>query len=311
MRILTSSYTMDWAGVPTYTMTLERELKKHGHEVTVFSPKGGPVGHLMTTVSRATDADCPDVIIAQHNKCAYMLRDAWPRVPFVFAAHGVLPELEQPPRGITVDRWTAIHQQVKDNLIRQYVPGEQIDIVRDFVDTDTFRPLRSLRAATEKPRVLFISNYKKWKAYYRLSSACRDLGLEFKAIGSPYRRSRDIVQDINDADIVVSWARGILEAMACGRTVVSFDGGGIAQPLGDGYITEDNYYESRERNFSGYECQHALTVDGLKDELRRYDPRDGERNRHLIDSYHSAPRGAELVLRNARMAIETCQGRAV
>lgn len=288
LNIVLSSYTLDMAGVPTYTLTLYHELTRRGHRVVVYCPKGGTMSALMPTVASPSGLT-PDVIVAQHNKCAYTLRGAFPSVPMVYSAHGVLPDIEQPPRGISVDWWTAINQQVRDHMMRQYVPGDRIDIVRDFIDTSLYKPLTPLRI--DKPRVLFVSNYKKWKAYYRLAVACQRLGWSFKAVGSPYGRSRNMVEEMNNADLIVSWGRGILEGMACGRPVVSYD-----KELGDGYLTRDVYMESRERNFSGYECRHWFDADGIMRELRKYNPADGPINRHLIENNHDHRDGTSRVL---------------
>jgi glycosyltransferase involved in cell wall biosynthesis len=172
--------------------------------------------------------------------------------------------------------------------VRHYVPRDRISIVRDFVDTVTYRPTTPLQPT---PRVLFVSNYKKWKAHYRLQRACRRLGLAFKAVGSPYGRSRSMPTELNAADLVVSWGRGVLEAMACGRAVMSYD-----KELGDGYLTPTVYVESRERNFCGYECRHCFTVDELMVELQKYRQEDGAVNRTLAEAHHDHRAGTDLVL---------------
>jgi glycosyltransferase involved in cell wall biosynthesis len=296
MRILTSCYTLDHAGLPTYTLTMVNGLLRKGHEVAVFSPKGGGMAKHMPTVADPKAFANPDVILAQHNKCAYVLRGAFPTTPFVYSGHGT-QDIEQPPRGIKVDWWTAINTQIRDMFVRQYIPADRIDIVRDFIDTTWYRPVHPLTPKGGAPRVLFISNYKKWKQYYRLSEACRRLKYPLKCVGAPYGRSRNIVNDINQADLVVSWGRGILEGMACGRPVISYD-----REYGDGYLDFDRYMDSRERNFSGYECRHVFTVDGLMQELARYDPLDGERNRELIHLHHHLDTGVDEMLAAADKA---------
>lgn len=289
MRILTSSLTLDQAGVPTYTYTMVRELERLGHEVWVYSPYGGYYAKQMRTVQHMS-IPTPDVIVAQHTPCAYDLKAAFPDVPFIFSAHGTIPDIEQPPVDLDVHLYTAINTMVVDHLVARGAPADRIVILRDFVDTTRFRPLAPLR--TDIPHVLFISNYKKWKNYKVLSAACAELGYPLTCVGAPYGRSRDIVADINRADLIVSWGRGILEGMSCGRAVLSYD-----KIRGDGYLTEENYYEAREHNFAwDYATKYTFDVPLLVDHLSRYRPEDGVVNRHLVDTHHSATVGVAQLM---------------
>ena len=289
MRILMSSTSLDRSGVPTYTLTLYREFEKRGHKISVYCPSPD-LGHLAPLVDVHTHFEnlvTPDVILGQGAKCTTRMRGRYPDVPMIFINHGVLPVEEQPPR-IPIDRYIAVNEQSVDLLKRQYVDPDKIAIVRDFVDTEEFKSFEPLQA---KPRVLFISNYKKWKTYDTIETACKNLQLEFKAVGSPYGRSRNVAHDINQADIVISWGRGIIEAMSCGRAAVSFN-----QLLGDGYLTPDVYMESRTRNFGGYECRHAFDVEGLMGEINKYNKNSGKINRDLALQYHDSAKGADEIL---------------
>lgn len=289
LKILVSAYGLDLSGVPVYTLVLYKELEKRGHKVSVYCPKdaSGPLSECMNIHTHFKNLEKPDVILAQANKLAIYMRGSYPDVPMVFINHGVLPDLEQPPR-IPIDWYIAINEQSVDLLKRQYADPEKISIVRDFVDTNRFRPIELLQ---DKPRVLFISNYKKWKTYDIIENACRNLQLEFRAVGSPYGRSRDVAQDINRSDLVISWGRGIIEAMSCGRAVISFN-----QLLGDGFLTPEVYMESRTRNFGGYECRHAFDVEGLMAEIKKYSKDSGRINRDLALKYHNSVKGTDKIL---------------
>ena len=287
LKILISTYTVDRSGVPTYTLTLYRELEKRGHKVSVYSPGSGPLAELMDVHGSFDKLETPDVILAQANKCAIWMKDRYPDVPMIFINHGVLPALEQPPR-IPIDRYIAVNEQSVNLLQRQYVDPQKIDMVRDFVDTEQFKPVEPLQA---KPRVLFMSNYKKWKTYYTIESACKNLGLEFRAVGSPYGRSRDVPKDINQADLVISMGRGIIEAMSCGRAAISY-----SELLGDGYLTPQVYLESRTRNFGGYECRYVFNVEDLMAEIGKYTKESGKINRDLALQYHDSVKGTDEIL---------------
>ena len=298
MHILISSYYLDLSGTPTYTLTLRDELAKRGYDVTIYSPAGGALAGTQpnnTAVRLITGAahnlegmEAPDIIIAQANTCAVSLRDAFPGTPLIFSAHGVTPPLEQPPP-FEADWYTAINEDVMENLVGQGVQAGKIDIVRDFVNTERFCPVKPLHPTLE--RVLFISNFKKWTTYYTIDGACRRVGAALRAVGAPYGRSYEIEKDINEADLVISTGRGVLEAMACGRPTVSFN-----QVCGDGYLTSDVYMESRTRNFAGDRCRHKFDVDGLAGELAKYNPVDGATNRVLAIEHHGHGQGVDRIL---------------
>jgi hypothetical protein len=288
MRILVSSLVLDLSGTPTYTLVLYNELVKRGHDVAVYSPGSGPLSKQMRTVTTLAGMKPPDVIMAQMNVCAEEMRKAFPNVPMIFSAHGVTPETETPP-SVDVQWYTAINEDGADNLVAHGVNLNKINIVRDFIDTNRFKPIRPLN---EKPKcILFLNNFKKWKTHAIIHKACQKLGIEFKAVGSPYGRSREVEKEINWADLVIGVGRCLLEGMACGRPVISF-----SQRRGDGYITPELYMESRTRNFAQHKCRHEFDVDGLINEIKKYDPADGKVNRHLVMIHHNHVLGVDKLL---------------
>jgi hypothetical protein len=296
MRILLSSYRLDYSGVPTYTWTIMRELHRQGHDVRVYAPEGGQFASAFPWSSSIPTEWRPDRILAQHTPCAIALREAFPAQPITYISHGVTPDIDQPPVDAGITHWVAINEQVRDYLQTHQIAARDISVIRNPVDTCHYYPLRTPLRQT--PQVLFVSNYKKWLNYGRLSKACAKLKWSLHAVGSPYRRSRDMVRDMNDADLIVSWGRGILEAMSCGRAVCSFD---KSPPAGDGYLDEPTYYYSRTHNFSHFvagDCRHEnFTVDMMVEHLQRYHPADGVRNRELIETYHDVRDAVAALLR--------------
>jgi len=286
MNIITSSYTLDRSGVPTYTLTMYNELVSRGHNVLVFSPLSGELAKKMNAVDSLKGIEAPDVILAQHRTCAIKLKNAFPNVPMILLTHGIEPEEEQPPR-IAIDYYIPVNEQNAENLVSQYVDPNKITIIRDFVDTEEFKPVKPL---ADKPKVLFISNYKKWRAWQDLTKACSILGLEFKAVGSPYGRSRNVAETINNADLVVTWGRGILEAMACGRPAISYN-----KRMGAGYITPEVYMENRTYNLGGIRSRYVFNVEELVGEIKKYNPEDGAVNRALIMKYHDSKKCVDQI----------------
>ncbi len=289
MKILTSAYALDLAGTPTVTLTMYQELVRRGHDVTVYSPLGGKLEGQMNTVKSLAGLSKPDVILAQHIPCAVSLRAAFPNIPLVFYTHGFVQEIEQPPP-LLANYYLAINEECRDNFVNKGVPADKITVVRDFVDMKRFKPTKPINQ--KLTNVLFISNYKKWKNYKVVDGACKKLGLKLICCGSPYGRNYKIWEAINKADLVISWARGILEAMSCGRAALSFD-----RFEGDGYITADTYFEARQDNFSGRHFKYAYDADTLASEILKYDPNCGKINRDLILNYHNVVTGVDDILK--------------
>lgn len=293
MRIVISAFTLDLSGVPTYTRTIVQELRRRGHAVVVYSPCGGALAEELSAVKHLHDVAPPDVIIAQHAVCAQDLHAAFPNTPIMFSAHGVLPRIEEPPSNIPFLEYFAINERVRDFIVAAGAPVERTSIIRNMIDRTVFYPRTPLRDT--QPRVLFISNHKKWKNYGRLFRACDRLGYPFKAIGAPYGRSRAVADEINAADLVVSWGRGILEGMACGRCVLSYD-----KLRGDGYLTSDAYFTSRMHNFgmpkTGDDCLYDFDEDRLMRELQRYNPYDTQMHLENIDVYHNVQQETSRLL---------------
>jgi len=290
MNILTSAYGLDLSGVPTFTLTMYKELARRGHDVTVYSPLGGRLENKMKVVKMAKEATKPDVIIAQNNVCANDLHIAFPGIPFIFYSHGVWVDMEQPPTDFSAGKYLAINETVLKNMQYKGVNPKKIIIVRDFVDTKQFKPIKPINKKLEN--VLFLSNYKKWNNFKAVSAACEKLGVNLKCVGSPYGRSENMENEINEADLVISWGRGIIEAMACGRAAVSFD-----KLMGDGYIDGDNYFTARRDNFHGYLSQRDFnSADELAEEISKYTAESGLKNRELVLRYHDAQKGVDQIL---------------
>jgi hypothetical protein len=288
MKIVTSAESLDLSGVPTFALTMYQELVQRGHEVIVYSPLGGRLELEMKSAKTTAEIPKPDIVLAQGATCATALRKAFPSTPLIFYSHGLLPELEQPPQ-IQIDYYLAINEEVQKNLRDKGVPASKISIVRDFIDTERFISTKPLHRKIKE--VLFISNYKKWKNFKTVDAACKKLGVKLTCRGSTYGRDYQIEKSINRADLVISWGRGILEAMACGRAALSFD-----RFEGDGYITPETYLKARQNNFSGRIFRYAFTAETLAREMLKYDSHCARVNRDLIMKYHHAKRGVDQIL---------------
>lgn len=293
MHLVWATATMDTSGTPTYVTTMMAALSRLDPTIrhSVVTKANGTVGVGLGARSRLDDVARPDVLLVQHSSVAKWVVDAWPDVPRVFHHHGGPLTPDHAPRGIVwTDLWSINHQCTEQMRRETWTQG--IATMRDAVDLGVWTPTTPLRETT--PRVLFLSNYKAWRNVQRLEAACARLGLPLTCVGSPYGRVTNgpaLASVMNQHDLVVTWGRGVLEAAACARCVISYD-----QELGDGYLTLPRFLDSRERNFSGYECRYAMGVAELCDALAQYRPDDGARLREVVGAEHDADREAQRIL---------------
>jgi hypothetical protein len=254
----------------------------------VYSPLGGKLEKEMNTIKELTVEINPDVILAQHIPCAVDIKKTFPHKPFVYYCHGVVQEIEQPPP-FPIQKYIVINEECKKNYMEKGIKENQITIIRDFIDTERFKATKPINKTVQ--HVLFISNYKKWRNYQAVYGACKKLNVNLVCCGSPYGRNYKIEEEINNADLVVSWARGILEAMSCSRAAVSFD-----RYEGDGYIDQTTYFEARQDNFSGRHFKHAFNEHTLAEEIMKFNQNDGRKNREYIEKYHDVKNGVNEIL---------------
>lgn len=302
MHLLHVLASMDVSGTPTATVALNTALTAADPtmQLSILTKEQGRLGHHVGAVDRPSAITTkPDVLLVHHSSVAKWAVDAWPEVPRVFYHHGGPITPDHCPRGLQWSAICSINHQCTEQMRRERIT-DPITLLRDAVDCRIFT-MQTPPRETTTPRVLFVSNYKRWRNYQRLEQACASLQYPLEAVGSPYGKVTDpheMAARMNAADLVVSWGRGILEAAACGRPVISYD-----QELGDGYLTLPRFLDSRERNFSGYECRSAMRVPELTDALSSYRPEHGRALQALVQHEHNIDHAAAALLTLLRSVI--------
>jgi len=145
------------------------------------------------------------------------------------------------------DRLVAVSASTKTMLCDVFQRDFPIEVIHNGVDAEVFRPLSEEKPSARGPVVLFFSgNLTRRKGIDLIGPVMRQLGADFllhyttglqRTGPGPLRASnikclgfldeRDLVREINRADIAFQPSRregfgySILEAMACGRPVVS------------------------------------------------------------------------------------------
>jgi glycosyltransferase involved in cell wall biosynthesis len=285
MKILVTNHQLkDRCGSELFTFNLVKELKNKGHEVLVFSPVLGKIsdqisqlGIIVTKDLRSVENEKFDIIHAQHNTTAILVRSIFPETPIIFMSHGVLPELEQAPSiDLGISRFLAVSEEVAKSLeVNGKVPREKIEIIRNFIDTEQFIKKKDLNIKAKN--LLVISNHYTKEVEKIVEGTSKKLNLDVKHIGFPDNSVENVEDYINNSDIVISLGRGVLEAMACERNVIVYDTHG-----GDGAVNEENFFELRKNNFSGRRYRKIYTNSDLETEISKFDPNLGKKLRELV-----------------------------
>jgi glycosyltransferase involved in cell wall biosynthesis len=290
MKILiATNHLDDKAGSELFTFSLAVGLKEKGHQISVFSPFCGEIAAKISNLGIETTDNLLfwrnkkfDIIHAQHNIPTIMVRSIFPETPMVFMSHGVLPELEQSPSiEIGINRYAAVSEEVAGNLIdRGGVSESKIEIVRNFIDTEKFKPIKKAKNKPEK--ILVLSNHYIEETKRIIEQTAKNLKLSLEHVGLPENSVENVEDFINNSDIVITLGRGALEAMACEKNVIVYDKHGA-----DGLVNENNFFEIRKNNFSGRRFGKKYSVADLEKEIGKYSGNLGRELRKIVEKENS------------------------
>jgi hypothetical protein len=306
MKILfTNHHLADFAGTETFTWTVAHALRRAGHEVTLITAQKGAAARIFEDEGFEVFDEFEglkdrrfDVIHAQHNPMAVLARHAFPEVPMVFMGHGVFHPLEQPPSlDLAVAEWVAVSEEIRGIWAERYELQDVI-VFRNPIDCRRFRPLKPIGKRLE--RVLVISNNYPVDLRAMVKRTCEERGIKVGFVGGIYHTEWEIERLINEADLVISIGRGVLEAMACGRAALVLDRHGC-----DGLMTPEVYYESRKFNLSGRRFARKPNQKELTGMLAAYDCGMGEVNRALIEEHHDVDQTVSVLEGIYERAVKT------
>lgn len=307
MKILiTNFYLWNYAGTENYVVDIAIYFHNHDHDVIIYSPLVGSVGkdlqikgiRVVDSLKEIKDINF-DVIHAHHNIIAIFTRLFFPNVPMVFISHGILPKLEQPPHvNINIDLFVAVSEEVHNHLNKKYnILFDNIKIVRNFVNFNKFYCKKKVNKVLKK--VLVISNHYVYEVRDVISKSCKNLNISLVHIGLPDHAVHNVADYINNADLVVTLGKGVLESIACKRNVIVYDQNGA-----DGFMMTELYYESRKNNFSGRRFKKRIDQDQFMYLLKKYDPNIMEDLYNIVKKNHSLERTCEDLLDCYALAIK-------
>lgn len=299
--LLATNHLSGWTGSETMLLTLIEGLLACDCEVVVYvrhlneswaKRYVNPRVQLIDNLDTLSEFKF-DLAHVQHNSCLLDVRATFPTLPILFSSLGVLPFLEQPVFfDVGVSQYLAISEEVMENLTKQAVSSADINIFRNVVNDKIFRPLNLIRPNLERILVLSYRMEETQKVLLRV--AARELGASIRFVGSA---SETLTQDqlanaINEADVVVSIGRGVVEAMFCGRIPFIFDVHG-----GDGFVTPDSLGTLQTCNFSGRYSRREYTLADLISALKKYRQDYGVQLRELAQSEFGLERNMPRLLK--------------
>lgn len=297
MKILITNYYFDGrTGSEIFTLELAKKLKNKGNEVVIFCANKGNIAveSEEAGIKAVSDIDYLkklkfDIIHSHHNVLTYMVRSIFPDTPIIFYSQGFLPDLEQPPStNVGIYKYIAISEEVANNFNKKGVSKKDITIIRNSVDSEVFKSSKKVNNKVKK--VLILSNHFEGEYRETLIKTLKSLRISYSHVGLPNNVCKDVVDEINKADLVISLGRGVIEAMMCERNVIVYDIHG-----GDGFVDTKTYSEICKNNFSGRRFGIVFNKKTLINEINKYNPNLGPKLRKLAIQNHDLNRFTDEV----------------
>jgi len=266
MNILVANHLLrQTGGTQNYTYALIVELLRLGHQVEYFTFKKGIVSRKIEELGvRYKSRSQYDLILANHNTSLELLHR---NGLIIQTCHGMLPALEQPSK--YADAYVSVTREVYNHLKSK---GVTSTIIHNGIDCRRFKPTRELNPQLR----CVLSLCQTDEANALIEEVCRQQQLRFMTADKRLHNVWEIEDLINQADMVVGIGRSLYDAMACGRTVVSFDQRSYSTALGDGYLHSGNVVKALEHNCSGRGAGRKMDAPALAEEFKHYNPADGQ-----------------------------------
>lgn len=271
MKILITNLWLDqYCGSENWCYAMACELIRRGHDVYAYTPLYGKffTEFEKAGVKKAKEGKF-DLILENHNVLDLTKFSGF----IIHTCHGIV----QPERPMLNVINVAVSQASFDKW-------HTSTIIPNRIDTNRFYQKTKPRQYIQK----ILSLCKSDSANDVLAEICRKTEIEFEPT---YGKFIFRIEDkINEADLVVGVGRSLLDAMACGRPVISFDDRHYykTRMLGYGYITPDKFDKYVKDSWTGNAEQKTLNKFQLAKEIFcNYNPADGDVNQQfIIDNYN-------------------------
>ena len=265
MKILITNGFLDlYGGSEAWCYAMAMEFKRRGHQVDVYTTICGKIfNEFVKNGIELTHGGTYDLILANHN-----LVPAGCNGKIIHTCHGI--------------EWFGRNMpNVKNVAVSKTIANKwNVDIIiPNSIDTNRFCCKKPLHNYIKK----ILSLCKSDTANDVLKQICHDADTEFESM---YGKEIFNIEDkINEADLVVGVGRSLLDAMSCGRPVVSFDDRYYYETrmMGHGYLTSDKFKFQEIDNLTGNSLKKSFNkLELAKEIFEKYNPKDGEINRQYI-----------------------------
>lgn len=150
-------------GSELFTIEVALALHERGHDVRVYTPRGGKgMAQLKSRGVRVSEslADSkwePDVIHGQHHLQAVTALTRYPLAPMIYHIHGSFPWVEFPPIHGRILKYNVMCEAMLEGIETNFnIPKERVGVVSNFVDLKRFSKIRTV--AEEPSRALLFGN---------------------------------------------------------------------------------------------------------------------------------------------------------
>jgi glycosyl transferase family 4 len=277
MKILIANATLaSLTGTETFVRDLAIGLLRRGHTPIVYAPELGEIARQLrlATVPVIDDLQnvglTPDVIHGNHNTELMSALLHFPNVPAVFFCHSWLDWISIPPVHPRILAYVAVDETCRDRLLcEQGIPEDRVRLSLNSVDLQRFKPRPPL---PDKPRraLVFSNDANEWTHLPAVKEACVRAGVALDVIGAGVKAENSQPEVVlGNYDLVFAKARCAIEALVVGAAVI------VCDSVGSGpMVTSTNLEQLRAFNFGIRTQSEPVTVDGLLQEIARYDSQD-------------------------------------
>lgn len=258
-------------GTEKWTYTLARQFQSAGHDVEVWCFLPGLTSDKLEAIDipvlqrNSCDGRVYDLKLVNQNTCLPMVQGAEGYT--VFTSHGPLHNLEYAPSG--ADQYVAVSPEVQEQVEKA---GHASTVIYNGLDLEEFSP----RMARPEGPTRVLSLCKSVATSWMLKDACKELEWGYTWVNYLQRPVWDVANLIQPHDIVVGCGRSALEGLACGKSVLVFDGR-TEEPRADGWITRQNVDTLRQKNFACRTHNHYWHLPDLVEALKQWEPQDWSR----------------------------------